>query len=167
MIIEPKKMVTLTYHLTIKDQLGMNEISIQETNEKDPLIFLFGAGQLIPGFEKAIEGKMSGDLFDFWIPAHEAYGEVNPENFIDFPIEQFLNENGQFDAENIKVGKPITLMDAYGNQYMAKVHRIGLDKITLDFNHELAGKDLHFRGKIIYVRPATQEELNEAGFESF
>lgn len=167
MIIEPKKVVTLTYHLTVKNELGTEEISIQETSEKDPFIFLFGAGQLIPGFEKAIQGKVAGDSFDFWIPAQEAYGERKLENIIPFPIEHFLNESGQFDAEHIKVGNYIQLMDQQGNQFMAKVHHVGLEQVTLDFNHELAGKDLHFAGKIVHVRPATQEELQEIGFEEF
>jgi len=167
MIIEPQKMVTLTYHLTVKNDLGTEEISVQETTEKDPFIFLFGAGQLIPGFEKAIQGKVAGDLFDFWIPANEAYGEKKQENIIPFPIEHFLDANGQFDSENIKVGNQITLMDQQGNQFMATVHHIGLEKVTLDFNHELAGKDLHFRGKVVHVRQATREELEDYGFETF
>ncbi len=167
MIIEPKKVVTLTYHLRVRDELNNEEISIQETSDKDPLIFLFGAGQLIPGFERAIQGKVAGDLFDFWIPAKEAYGEIKQENIISFPIEYFLNEKGQLDVETIKVGNYITLMDQQDNEFMAKVYHVGLENVTLDFNHELAGKDLHFTGKIIHVRPATHEELQEIGFEEF
>ncbi len=167
MIIEPKKVVTLTYHLSVKDDLNKEEISIQQTPDNDPFIFLFGAGQLIPGFENAIYGKSAGDYFDFWIPAKDAYGEKIQENIISFPIEHFLNEKGEFDSENIKIGNQITLIDQQENQFIAKVQHISLDKVTLDFNHELAGKDLHFRGKIVHVRPATQEELQDYGFEEF
>lgn len=166
MNIQPKSVVTLTYRLNIKDEQG-NEILFQETDPKDPFIFLCGAGQLIPAFEKQLFNKVSGDTFDFWIPANEAYGERKLENIIPFPIHHFLDEQGKLNTEVFQVGNIIQLMDANGNEMLAKIHHVGLEEVTLDFNHDLAGKDLHFTGSIIFVRPATSYELEEAGFSQF
>ncbi len=156
MEIQPKTVVALTYELFINDFDGEK---IEEATENQPLVFIFGIGNMIPDFEKNIQGLKPGDSFKFMIPADNAYGQASDENIVDIPIDAFTI-NGKIPEDLLQVGNYIPIRDTAGNEYIGKVTKIGLDKVQMDFNHPLAGKDLYFTGKIISVRDATEEELN-------
>jgi FKBP-type peptidyl-prolyl cis-trans isomerase SlyD len=110
-------------------------------------------------FEKELSGKKVGDKFDFHINAAEGYGEYNEEYVAEIPKEAFLVE-GKFDDSQIKVGAEVPMMDAEGNQMYGLVLEVAEKHVAMDFNHPLAGHDLHFIGEVLEVREATAEELD-------
>lgn len=133
---------------------------IEETSPEQPMVFLYGVGGLIPQFEENLLGKSIGDVFDFSIASDMAYGNSSEEDIAVIPINVFHDENGQFDAEYFTVDKLIPMSDGEGNQLRGKIIEVTAEFIKMDFSHPLAGVDLHFRGSIADIRPATQDELD-------
>lgn len=158
MIIEKNKVVSVNYHLTGKVEGGAEEL-IEQTAADRPFVFLFGAGSLLEHFEKNLHGKKSGDNFDFQLKAENAYGLHNPEYVAEIPKEAFHVE-GKFDAERVKEGEELPMLDNEGHQLSGLVVSVNESHVTMDFNHPLAGYDLHFAGSILEVREATAEELD-------
>lgn len=157
MQIGQNKVVSVSYKL--ESSQGENTPSfVEETNESQPLIFLFGSGQLIPDFEKNLEGLITGNDFAFKINAENAYGEVDDEAVVTVSNEMFKTD-GILDLEVLRIGNMVPLLDREGNQLVAKILSIAEDTVTLDFNHPLAGHNLHFSGKVVNVRDASEEEL--------
>jgi len=105
---------------------------------RDPLEFVIGAHQVIPGFENAVEGMSVGDKEEVNIPVDEAYGPVRPE------LISSIDKNEVPDDIDFEVGKPIQVMDAEGNKFVVMVTDISDSHVTLDGNHPLAGKELVF-----------------------
>lgn len=153
--IQKGAVVTLSYTLRENDAQGA---LIQETTADNPLVFLFGFGQLLPDFEKNIEGKKAGDPYAFAIEAENAYGLYDPEGLVDLPLEIFM-ENGRLLEELLTPGRTLRLQDETGQVHSAIVKSRGLETVRVDFNHPLAGKNLYFTGTILAVRPATEDEL--------
>jgi len=147
--------VSLSYVLRQENEVGP---IIQETNSENPLVFLFGFGQMLPDFEKNIEGKSIGETYSFGILAENAYGLYDPEGIMDLPIEIFFEE-GKLVEDFIIPGKTIRLSDDEGNIHMAVVKGRSINTVQVDFNHPLAGKNLHFSVKILSVREASPDEL--------
>lgn len=156
MQITKNKVVTLSYELRIDNALG--EI-VQTTTKEDPMTFIFGQGQLLPLFEKSIDGMKANDTFDFKISSAEGYGEFDPSAVMDLDINIFMHE-GKIDTELLTPGNIVPLNDQDGNRYQARVMRLDEKTVKMDFNHPLAGKNLHFQGEIVEVRDASDEELN-------
>jgi len=158
MSITKDKMVSVIYELKYDDA----EAQLIEKVEKDsPLTFLFGAGRMLEHFEKKLDGLKIGDTFDFKLSANEAYGEVTDEALVEVPIEAF-EVDGKVDEELIKLGNTIPMMDSYGNKLHGIVLEVSDTNIKMDFNHPLAGEDLHFIGKVIEVRDAKPEEISQS-----
>ncbi|MDO9510385.1 MAG: peptidylprolyl isomerase [Bacteroidales bacterium] len=155
MQIKKDKVVTLTYDLRIDNAMG--EL-VQSTTKEEPMTFIYGHGQLLPLFEQNIDGLKSTNTFDFKIPTSEAYGEFDPTAIMDLDINVFMHD-GQIDTELLSPGNYVPLSDNDGNHYQARVMRVEENTVKMDFNHPLAGKDLHFQGEIIEVREATSDEL--------
>jgi FKBP-type peptidyl-prolyl cis-trans isomerase 2 len=109
-----------------------------------PLTFVAGKGQMIKGFDKGVIGMKVGDEKTITIPPEEAYGEYDKSKILAIPIEQLNLTNG---SENPEVGQ--TLRDMYGNQYT--VTAVNDTHITVDANHELAGKTLVFDIKLVSI----------------
>lgn len=149
------KMVTLTYELRIDDEKG--EVIEQTTTEK-PLEFLYGAGMMLPKFEEGLAGLKTDEAFEIKIGTADAYGEVNTEAVVELPKHVFL-VNGEFDAELIKVGNTVPMMSSNGQRMNGLVLEVGEEVVKMDFNHPLAGEDLHFTGKVVGVREASDEEV--------
>jgi len=154
MVVEKDKVVSVSYELKVEGEL------VDQTSEEKPLTFLFGAGQLIPGFEKNLKGKETGDQYAFTVDPEEGYGEVNPEAVVEVNKEMFVVE-GELIKE-LQVGAVLPMRDQTGNTLHGKVLNIGLGKVKLDFNHPLAGKELNFSGKVTEVRQATADELEHS-----
>lgn len=155
MIIEQNKVVSLIYELRSS---GSDGKVVESLNESNPLTFLFGTGSLLPKFEDNISGLKIGDSFDFELKCNEAYGDAISDAIIDIPKSVFMVD-GQFDSEMIKIGNTIPMMDSEGNRLNGVVVNVALETVKMDFNHPLAGEDLHFKGKIVEIRAASEEEI--------
>ncbi|MFY0685450.1 MAG: peptidylprolyl isomerase, partial [Balneola sp.] len=113
--------------------------------QRDPLEFTLGQGQLIPGFEKAIEGLGVGDKTTAEIPSSEAYGEPNPEMVIEVEKAQLPED---MEAE---VGLQLQLNQPDGQAIPVQITAVNEDKVTLDANHPLAGQDLTFQIEVVEI----------------
>ena len=155
MQISTNKVVSLKYKLSN----AQNQEQIEETNETNPLVFLYGVGSLIPDFEDNLSGKIVGDSFDFKIEAANAYGNHDPQHITDIPANIFHDENGKFDEVMFQVGSEIPMSDSDGNHVRGTILEVTDENVKMDFNHPLAGTDLHFAGIVLDVREATEEEI--------
>ena len=160
MTIETNKVVSVSYNLTAKRAGEAAEHPVEKTKAGEPFIFLFGVGGLIEGFENNLRGKKVGDKFDFHVGAKEGYGEIVIDNIVNIPINAFHDEKGKLDHEMVKVGNMLPMTDNEGNRMNGIVHEITGEHVRMDFNHPLAGQDLHFAGEVLEIRDATAEELS-------
>jgi len=156
MIIEKNKVVELTYELWVDSGDG-NRTFKEKTDKANPLTFLFGAGNLLPLFEENIQGKKIGDKFMFSIDPENGYGVYDDGQLAEIPTAIFTgNEQNPFQPQ---VGQSIPMQDNMGNQFMGTVKEVAGDKVKMDFNHPMAGQNLHFMGEIVGLRNATVEEI--------
>ena len=148
MIIEKDKVVSIAYEL--KDSEGE---TIDSSEGSEPLVYLHGNGNLIPGLERELDGKKVGDKINCVVEAKDAYGEYD-ENLVfsvkktNFAEPDKIEEGMQFEAQGEGGSRVVTVVAVKG------------DEVTVDANHPLAGEDLHFNVSIVEVREATAEELS-------
>lgn len=147
MKIEQNKMVKI--HYTLKDDEGN---TIDSSIGKEALEYLHGFGMLIPGMERELENHEKGDKFTTVIEPKDGYGEYNPQYVVDVPRDRF-----DTDAK-IEVGMKFQA-DTPTGAMLVTVTKVSDDTITIDSNHELAGKTLHFEVEVVDVRDATEAEL--------
>ena len=132
-------------HYTLRDNTG----SIIDTSDgREPLYYLHGAGNLIIGMEEGLEGKTIGDKFQLKISPAKGYGEKDPSMTQKVPRSAFGNQ---------EVKKGMKFQTDHGA--VVTVTDVGLDSVTVDANHPLAGVELNFAVEVMEVRNATQEEL--------
>ncbi len=155
MTIDQHKVVTLSYVLSNHS----NGQKIEQTSSESPMVFLYGVGGLIPAFEEQIKGKSIGDQFNFHIEAEQAYGLVNEGKIAMIPIDVFHDEQGNFDATYFSVGATIPMSNSEGDRMIGTIKNVTDEMIEMDFNHPLAGIDLHFSGEILGVREADPDEI--------
>lgn len=153
---QKKRFIAASYKLFANEN-GENKL-IEEAPDEQPFVFISGLGVALESFEKAIVDMKTDDTFDFTIMQEEAYGPYMEERVLDLDREMFCI-NGHFDKENVYEGAIIPLQNEEGTRFSGRVMSIGDDKVKIDLNHPLAGKDLHFTGKIIEVRDAREEEI--------
>ncbi len=158
MQIGQNTVVTVTYVLHSSKE-GSEKNKVEETGSENPLIFLVGSGQLIPAFEENLMGLKSGSPFSFEIKSANAYGEAEEDALIRVPDDMF-KVDGVLDLEVLRIDNMVPLLDREGNQLVARIAGIEDSTVLLDFNHPLAGHDLHFSGTVVSVREATPEELS-------
>lgn len=140
--MQAKKGDAVQVHYTGKLEDG----SVFDTSaNREPLGFTLGDGNMIKGFDTAVDGMAIGDKKTVTIPAAEAYGERRDDMMIDVPIEQV--------PADIKpeIGMQLTLQGGNGQPMPVTVTDIDEKKITLDANHQLAGKDLIFDIELVKV----------------
>lgn len=140
--------VTLDYKMTAGD------LVVDTTAEDDPIIFLQGHAKVIAGLEKALYGLKAGESKEFTVAPHNAYGFLDPEDIHEVPREEF--------PEDFPIEQGMTLeLDGEEDEdlVMATVLDVTAHTVTLDFNHPLAGKELHFNVTVRDLRAATPEEL--------
>lgn len=111
----------------------------------EPISFKLGAGQMIPGFEKGVEGMTVGETKDITLKPDEAYGPHREEAIRDMPKTTFP-EDFQFIVGGVITGQAPT-----GQPMMATVLEEKDDTVTLDFNHPMAGKDLNFKIELVEI----------------
>ena len=145
-MITKDTVVAIHYRLTNKD----GEL-IDESNPEQPLEYIHGHHNLIPGMEAGLEGRKAGDKFDIVIPAKDAYGEIDPEKV--FAVDRSMLGEGE-----PKVGMMARLRtdDGYA---IARIVKVTDKEVFFDANHELAGQELHFKVEVVSVRPGTEEEI--------
>ena len=155
MQIEKNKVVTVHYRLQEENADG--EL-IETTFDSDPLVFLFGVGQMIPEFERQLLGKAQGDSLRFHIDAGDAYGEFDEDALVELPMDVFMID-GELAEDLLEIGKQIPMSDQNGNRLVGIVDEIRDDSVLMDFNHPMAGINLFFEVEVQSVREATQEEM--------
>lgn len=141
--IGPGTQVTLHFALELEDG------SVVDSNfEGEPVTFMIGDGNLLPGFEEVLLGLQAGDEKSFVIPPEKGFGGYNPENIQEFPRDQF-----PADVE-LAEGLVLSFADAQSNEVPGVIQEFDESKVTVDFNHPLAGRDIEFSVRIIDVNPA-------------
>ncbi len=155
MEIGRNKFVTLSYELRLN---GTDGEMVEKTEASAPLEFVFGTGKMLEMFETKLEGLAKGSNFDFELKAAEAYGEVNPNAIVEIP-KNIFEVDGEIDEELISVGNHVPMQDAHGNRLNGIVLEVSDENVKMDFNHPLAGDDLFFKGEVLEVREATEDEL--------
>ena len=138
--------VSMEYTLKVDGEIA------DSSEGRAPLEFVHGSGNIIPGLEREMTGMAIGESKDVVVAAVDAYGEEDEKAFMDVPREQFPEEIP------MKVGTEIQVQNQAGQPMYARIDMVGDKSVRLDFNHPLAGKDLHFSVKVIGLREATDEE---------
>jgi len=140
--------VSLDYTLRLDD-----EEVIDASEDQEPLEFLQGRGEIIPGLEQALYGMAVGDEKDIVVAPADGYGEQDPDAFE-------LVERDIFPPDlDLKPGNGLRMRDSSGQALVAYVTEVRPEEVVLDFNHPLAGETLYFSVKIADLRLATSEEL--------
>ena len=137
----------ISFHYTLTDHAGT---TLDSSAGSEPLAFLVGSGQIIPGLETHLLTMKVGDKRRVLVPAKDAYGDKDPANTTEVPLDQMP-------AKNIQVGDRFRA----GTDHHAPVvlvTKVTDTHVTLDANHPLAGKDLTFDVEITEIRDATPEE---------
>ena len=138
-----------SFHYTLTDGSGK---VLDSSDGQEPLAYLHGSGNIIPGLEKALLGKTIGDKFVISIPAAEAYGLRDDSMVQQLPSNMFEG------IDNIEEGMEFHAETEHGLQVVTVTNVEG-DNITIDGNHPLAGVDLTFDVEVSAIRSATEEEL--------
>jgi len=112
---------------------------------KQPLCFTLGSGQVIPGFDKALDGMKLNEQKSFTLSVAEAYGPANKELIKDFPRDKLPKQ------PEPKEGMMLALQTPDGRQIPARIQKVTKDKVTIDLNHPLAGKELIFEVKLVGI----------------
>jgi FKBP-type peptidyl-prolyl cis-trans isomerase SlyD len=155
MRIQKHSLVAIEYRLT--DNEGEE---IDSSGEDGPLTYVHGMQEIIPGLEKALEGRDAGEQFQVTIEPEEAYGERYEELCIEMPRDEFEDE------QELELGMQFNLTDDDGEEMVVTVIDFDEDSVVVDGNHPLAGVTLNFDVTIHEVRPATPEEIEESGSHS-
>jgi FKBP-type peptidyl-prolyl cis-trans isomerase SlyD len=144
--IEARKVVSIEYVLS--DDAGT---VLDSSRGREPLAYLHGAGNIVPGLEKALEGKAEGDTIDVSVPPEEGYG-VRDERLIQNVAIRKLPD------KKAKVGQQLRAQTEHGMRVLT-VTAVRGDYATVDANHPLAGRTLHFNVTVKAIREPTEEEL--------
>jgi FKBP-type peptidyl-prolyl cis-trans isomerase SlyD len=147
MSISPDQVVSI--HYTLRDDSG--EV-IDRSADDEPLSYLHGHGNLIPGLERELTGRQPGDRLQVKITPADGYGEYDRELVQQVPRRTLKG------IADLRVGMRLQAQSSDGARAVT-VTQVSGDLVTLDGNHPLAGKNLNFEVEVAAVRPATEEEL--------
>jgi FKBP-type peptidyl-prolyl cis-trans isomerase SlyD len=134
MTIEKDKVVN--FHYTLTNSEG---VQLETSHDKEAMGYLHGSNNIIPGLEKAMEGRNEGDKFSVTVQPEEAYGARSEANIQRIPFKGFQTQQGPVQVTVVKVGK---------------------FNIDVDANHPMAGQVLTFDVEVVSVRDATEEETS-------
>jgi len=140
-----------SFHYTLTDEAGK---VIDKSPEARPMRYLHGAGNIVPGLEKALAGKSAGDSLDVAVKPEEAYGVRNEGLVQDVPREAFKG------IDKIEPGMQFQAQ-ANGGTRLITVAEVGDSTVRVDGNHPLAGRTLHFAVEVTEVREASDEEKQQ------
>ena len=146
-VVKNNLIVTIDYTLTVEGEV------IDTSAEDEPLEFLQGRGNIISGLESEMLGMKIGESKEVIVVPADGYGEIDEEAFMEIPSNQF--------PENIpvEVGIELQAQNEKGDPAYARIERIENNIVLLNFNHPLAGKELHFAIKVAALREPSEEEL--------
>ena len=142
--------VVASIHYTLTDPNGQ---VIDSSQGAEPLHYLHGAGNIIPGLEQALVGKTLGASLQVTVEPENGYGEVDTDLIQQVPVAAFEG------VENIEPGMAFEAEDAQGNRRRIVVRSVDGDEVIIDGNHPLAGVQLHFDVEVVGVRSASEEEI--------
>lgn len=146
--------VTLEYTVKVDGQV------VDTSADHEPIEFIQGQGQVIPGLEKQLYGLAEGAKKSFAVSPREGYGERDADAVADVP-------RGEFPPEiPLEPGVELQMEDEEGDVMNAVIVSVGSENVRLDFNHPLAGKELHFEVQVLGLRKATPEELDHGHVHS-
>lgn len=145
--VQNNVVVSMEYTLHVDNE------EIDSSKGQDPLQFLVGHGNIISGLEREMMGMKVGESKDVVIPPADAYGEFDEEAFMNVPRGAFPNDIP------VEEGAELTVRDDAGQSRYARIDAVEGDTVTLNFNHPLAGDELHFNVKVVSLREPTTEEL--------
>lgn len=146
MKIEKDRVVS--FHYTVSEQ---GQEPLESSEGRDPLVILAGHGNIIPGLEKAMEGREAGDKFEADVAAADAYGEKREGLTQRVPKKYFKDVR-------LEPGMQAVLQTNFGPRAVT-IQKVGMSVVDVDLNHPMAGKDLHFAIEIVNVREASAEEI--------
>ncbi len=148
-VIADDVVVSLDYTLTVDGEL------VDASEENEPIEFLQGHQNIVPGLEKELYGMAVGDSREIVVAPHEGYGEIDPQAVMDIPRSEFPKDI------DLQPGLELELQQPDGHVLHAVVTGVNSDSVTLDFNHPLAGKELTFRVTVTGLRaPSTDEKAH-------
>jgi FKBP-type peptidyl-prolyl cis-trans isomerase SlyD len=139
----------VAFHYTLKDEAG----SVIDQSDGEPMAYLHGRGQIVPGLERELTGRAAGDKLQVRVSPAEGYGEHEVALVQQVPLDAFSRVPG------LHVGMQLQTRTQSGHAVTVVVKEIGAEFVTIDGNHALAGKALFFDIQIAEVRPASAEEL--------
>lgn len=142
-VVVAGKKIKMDYTLTVNNE------QLESSVGKQPLEFVYGDQSIIPGLEKGIAGLKVGEEKVVTVEAKDAYGEVDPKALKEFPKDKMPN------TVELKAGMVLEAQSPDGQNFPAVIHEIKGDKVVLDFNHPLAGKQLVFKIKILDISEAS------------
>lgn len=145
MPIEARKVVSIDY--TLSDESGR---VLDSSRGRAPLAYLHGAGNIVPGLEKALDGKSEGETLEVSVPPAEGYGVRDERLLQNIAIRKLPDKKAQ-------VGMRLHAQTEHGTRIVT-VTAVRGDYATIDANHPLAGRTLNFKVTIVGVRDATDEE---------
>lgn len=139
--------VSLAYVLTVDGE------EVERVEPDDPLDYLHGAENIVPGLEAALAGKKIGENLSVTVSAEDGYGDYDEEE-----LETIARDDIP-DADMLEVDMVVEIEDEDGYWYEATIREITPKTVVLDFNPPLAGKTLHYDVQVLGLRPADPEEL--------
>ncbi|HRJ28122.1 MAG TPA: peptidylprolyl isomerase [Cyclobacteriaceae bacterium] len=143
------KNTVVSIHYTLRDDQG----NVLDSSEgKDPLLYIQGIGNLIPGMEEGLEGKLKGDKLDIKVTPEKGYGTRNDSLIQKVPRTAFGDQE-------VRPGMQFQAQTSNGAQIVT-ITEVGLESVTVDGNHPLAGVGLNFAVEVMDVRQATEDELS-------
>lgn len=140
----------VTIHYTLTNDAGEE---LDSSVGSDPLVYLHGAGNIIPGLEGALAGSRAGDALDVMVQPEDAYGLVDPALIHKIPHDAFAG------IERVEPGMQFQTEGPNGQIVRVTVRESDEDGVVIDANHPLAGQTLYFSVRVEDVRGATEEEL--------
>lgn len=155
MKVAPDLIVELKYTLR---EGGENGEVLEIMDEHWPLKFYFGGQNMLPAFERNLEGLAEGEGFSFLLHPEEAYGPLDPNKIREVSLQE-LPESERFPFKDYSVGDRLVFNMGTQEEQLGTVSEVLDGSVLVDFNHALAGKDLHFAGRILFIRRAREDEL--------
>ncbi|MBC8171708.1 MAG: FKBP-type peptidyl-prolyl cis-trans isomerase [Anaerolineae bacterium] len=150
--------VSLAYTLTADGE------TIETSTSEEPLDYLHGAENIVPGLEAALNGKRVGDQFKVTLQPADAYGDYDDDDVETIPLSDLP------DAETLEEGMVVVMEDEEGYLFDAIIREIGKETVVLDFNPPLAGKTITYDVQVLAMREAEEEEIAAGqpyGFDDF
>ena len=142
------------HYILCEGETGNEKNEVENSHSGEPTVYLHGAGNIIPGLEKTMEGKSTGDTLQISLEAEDAYGLHNPNNIQRVPMKHLILKG----KGRPRPGTLAQLNTEQGPRSVSIV-KAGRHSAEVDTNHPLAGKTVHFEVEIVDVRPATEDEL--------